>query len=410
MCTDSVCSAQSDPYPCSRLSDMGDVSEASLLDYIYSSGGKVRNSELLKTYRQFISHSDLQLRAKYREEFKLIIDRIAVCKSENGEKYLILKKKYRQLMQERECEAGAQGNPGIKSISSSHTELQSSALEQQTSPSLMEERRKPAQVSWCGPTITVTEAKEKEHIEDEQVTDSCPSLSVPVENQDPLTEEHPEPTDGQDDLDKDSGSKSESEQDEECSGSVGSNSVALDPLEKEWIYSAACARLSHLTQLLKQDASLANKKDFTSGFTALHWAAKHGKEDMAVAMADAGADVNTKAHGGYTPLHIAALHGHRHIIDLLITTYGAKENLRDYSGHLASHYLTVQKTAEESSKMTLGYHSPAQVNERRNRKLTSLFQPRKKWGSAEDLAPVPEERTAPHQLMIPAFRPRKFSR
>ncbi|KAG9269107.1 ankyrin repeat domain-containing protein SOWAHA-like isoform X3 [Astyanax mexicanus] len=387
---------------------MGDVSEASLLDYIYRSGGKVRNSELLKTYKQFISHSDLQLRAKYREEFKLIIDRIAVCKSENGEKYLILKKKYRQLMQERECEAGARENPEIKSISSissSHTELQSSALEQQQNLSLMEveERRKPAQVSWCGPTITVTEAKEKEHIEDEQVTDSCPSLSAPVEIRDPLPEEHPEPTDGEDDLDKDSGSKSESEQDEECTGSVGSNSVALDPLEKEWIYSAACGRLSHLTQLLKQDASLANKK------TALHWAAKHGKEDMAVAMVDAGADVNTKA--GYTPLHIAALHGHRHIIDILITTYGAKENLRDYSGHLPSHYLNIQKTtAEESSEITPGYHSPAQVSERRNRKITSLFQSRKKWGSAEDLAPVPEERTAPHQLMIPAFRPRKFSR
>ncbi|XP_072552890.1 ankyrin repeat domain-containing protein SOWAHA [Salminus brasiliensis] len=389
---------------------MGDVSEASLLDYIYSSGGKVRNSDLLKTYKQFISHSDLQLRAKYREEFKLIIDRIAVCKSENGEKYLILKKKYRQQMQERECEAGARADTGSKSKSSSHTELQSSALEQQTSPCLMEveERRKPAQVSWCGPTITVTEAQEKEHIKDEQVTDSCPSLLVPVENQDPLQVEQPEPTDGEDDLDKDSGSKSESEQEDECTGSVGSAAVALDPLEKEWIYSAACGRLSHLSQLLKQDVSLANKKDFTSGWTALHWAAKHGKEDMAVAMADAGADVNTKA--GYTPLHIAALHGHHHIIDLLITAYGAKENLRDYSGHLASHYLNMQKTTEESSEPTPEYHSPVQVNERRNRKLTSLFHSRKKWGSAEDLAPVPEERTTPHQLMIPAFRPRKFSR
>lgn len=29
--------------------------------------------------------------------------------------------------------------------------------------------------------------------------------------------------------------------------------------------------------------------------TALHWAAKHGREDMATAMADAGADINTKA-------------------------------------------------------------------------------------------------------------------
>ncbi|KTF89979.1 hypothetical protein cypCar_00022953 [Cyprinus carpio] len=62
---------------------MGEISEASLLEYICSSGGKVKNSDLSNTYKHFINHSDLQLRAKYREEFKLIIDRIAVVKSEN---------------------------------------------------------------------------------------------------------------------------------------------------------------------------------------------------------------------------------------------------------------------------------------------------------------------------------------
>lgn len=43
---------------------MGDVSEGSLLDYIYSSGGKVKNSELMKTYKEFVSHSDLHLRGE----------------------------------------------------------------------------------------------------------------------------------------------------------------------------------------------------------------------------------------------------------------------------------------------------------------------------------------------------------
>ncbi|XP_047663245.1 ankyrin repeat domain-containing protein SOWAHD isoform X2 [Tachysurus fulvidraco] len=354
---------------------MGDVSEASLLDYIYSSGGKVTNSDLMKSFKQFVSHSDLHLRAKYREDFKLIIDKIAVCKTENGQKYLILKKKYRQLMQERES--------------------QPTASEQGMNV-------KAHQVEWCtGPTITVTDVQDPDVTEDVKVDQQV------VENPEPLSE-NPEPIEIEDELEKDSGSKSESEQEEESTGSVGSASVALDPIEKEWIYSAACGRLSHLRQLLKQDASLANKKDFTSG-TALHWAAKHGKEDMATAMADAGADVNTKAHGGYTPLHIAALHGHMHILNLLIQTYGAKENVRDYSGHLASHYLKIQKE-EQHSDLNAGYHSPVQVTERRNRKLTSLFHSRKKWGSAEELAPVPEERSVHHQLIVPAFRTRKFSR
>ncbi|XP_016310234.1 ankyrin repeat domain-containing protein SOWAHD-like [Sinocyclocheilus anshuiensis] len=115
---------------------------------------------------------------------------------------------------------------------------------------------------------------------------------------------------------------------------------------------------------------------------------------------------------GYTPLHIAALHGHRHIFDLLVRTYGAKDNLRDYSGHLAYHYLNLRETQLEDHELSevSECHSLTQAGERRNRKITSLFHSMKKWGSAEDLAPVPEERTVAHQLMLPAFRPRKFSR
>uniref|UniRef100_A0A8C1VCU9 SOWAHA-C winged helix-turn-helix domain-containing protein n=1 Tax=Cyprinus carpio TaxID=7962 RepID=A0A8C1VCU9_CYPCA len=346
---------------------MGEISEASLLDYICSSGGKVKNSDLAKTYKQFINHSDLQLRAKYREEFKLIIDRIAVVKSENGEKYLVLKKKYRPQMQEQESGAGKEGQSVKQLHPNTQNDLQVANPVQNRNPT----DQKPALVAWCsGPMITVTEATEPTY------TDN-------------VTEEKPEElsaSDREDELDKDSGTK-----------------VRLDPLEKEWIFSAASGKLSHLTQLLKQDSSLANKK---VGRTALHWAAKHGKQDMTTMLAEAGADVNTKA--GYTPLHIAALHGHRHIFDLLLRTYAAKENLRDYSGHKPYHYLNLRETQLEDHELC--EFNSILAGERRNRKITSLFHSMKKWGSAEELAPVPEERTVAHQLMLPAFRPRKFSR
>ena len=53
----------------------------------------------------------------------------------------------------------------------------------------------------------------------------------------------------------------------------------------------------------------------------------------------------------------------------------------------------------------------AQARERgRNRKLPSLFLSKKKWGSAEELAPIEEERSTPPQPLLPAYRPRKFSR
>ncbi|CAB1414110.1 unnamed protein product [Pleuronectes platessa] len=115
--------------------------------------------------------------------------------------------------------------------------------------------------------------------------------------------------------------------------------------------------------------------------------------------------------GGYTALHIAALHGHRHILDLLTRRYGAKENLRDYSGHLAFHYLNVKEPEGPEEEIELPELHVTQARERnRNRKLVTLFHSKKKWGSAEELAPIEEERTASHQLVPPPFRPRKFSR
>ncbi|XP_027144073.1 ankyrin repeat domain-containing protein SOWAHB isoform X2 [Larimichthys crocea] len=381
---------------------MSDVSEETLLDYFSSTGGgsgRVKNADMLKTFKPFIGHADLQLRAKYREEFKLIIDRIAVVKSENGEKYLVLKKKYRQMLHERDAK-----HPGTDGDGQRHS-----------SPA-----RTPATAQW-DTTDASTSSSSPRHQKEQQderepdgAAEAVRTVSTVTAPQHPvvLIQEPLAQSNKEDDLDKDSGSKSESEQDEESTGSMGSAAVALDPLEKEWIYSAAGARVPDLSQLLRQDPSLANKKDFTS--TALHWAAKHGSEDMAALVADAGADVNTKSHGGYTPLHIAALHGHRHILDLLIGTYGAKENLRDYSGHLAFHYLNIKEPGEgleEDCEILIPVFQVTQARERnRNRKLVSLFHSKKKWGSAEELAPIEEERTASHQLILPAFRPRKFSR
>ncbi|XP_038165353.1 ankyrin repeat domain-containing protein SOWAHC isoform X3 [Cyprinodon tularosa] len=229
---------------------MGDVSEESLLDYFYSAGGnsgRVRNADILKTFKPFIGHSEPQRRAKYREEFKLIIDRIAVVKSENGEKYLILKKKYRHLMQERETKHhGPDGEP--------------------------ERRQSPATAEWDTQTASPCKKEEQEepmscgeHEEEEQQagTDNVQNSQHP-----PSAAHTSEPSalsNGEDELDRDSTSKSESEHDEESTGSMGSTSVALDPTEKEWIYHAASARVPDLSQLLRLEPSLVNKKDFTSG-------------------------------------------------------------------------------------------------------------------------------------------------
>nr|XP_012777062.1 ankyrin repeat domain-containing protein SOWAHB [Maylandia zebra] len=384
---------------------MSDVSEESLLDYFYSAGGdsgRVKNADILRTFKPFIGHSDLQLRAKYREEFKLIIDRIAVVKSENGEKYLILKKKYRNLVQEREAKHLRPDGDRQRHLSPARTTTTSVQWEVTDAPTSTHHEKEEQDVPMsCGEADATAEDQRKGADPVHHSPRPPPAIQI---------HEAPEQSNAEDELDRDSGSKSESEQDEEGTGSMGSASVALDPLEKEWIYSAAGARVPDLSQLLRQDRALANKKDFTSGFTALHWAAKHGNEEMATLVVNAGGDVNIKSHGGYTPLHIAALHGHRHILDLLVGTYGAKENLRDYSGHLACHYLNIKEAEGPDEDCELQFQVTQARERNKNRKLASLFHSKKKWGSAEELAPIEEERTASHQLALPAFRPRKFSR
>uniref|UniRef100_A0A3P8RL44 SOWAHA-C winged helix-turn-helix domain-containing protein n=1 Tax=Amphiprion percula TaxID=161767 RepID=A0A3P8RL44_AMPPE len=205
---------------------------------------EMKRQNILKTFKTFIGHNDLQLRAKYREEFKLIIDRIAVVKSENGEKYLILKKKYRHLLHDRDTKH--QGTDGDRQRHQSPARPPASVQWDSSSSPHQKEQRDEAML--CGESDGATE--------DQQILPA-------VQTQDPSTQSN-----GEDELDRDSGSKSESEQDDECTGSMGSAAVALDPIEKEWIYSAAGARVPDLSQLLRQDPSLANKKDFTSEFVS----------------------------------------------------------------------------------------------------------------------------------------------
>lgn len=128
--------------------------------------------------------------------------------------------------------------------------------------------------------------------------------------------------------------------------------VPLEPLAHDWLVKCAAGRWGQIYSLLLQDMRLAQKKDFMSGFTVLHWAAKDGNHRMIQKIVDAArrtgahVDVNCKAHGGYTPLHIAAIHGHAEVIVLLVKSYGARINERDNNGKKAFQYLAKGASVE----------------------------------------------------------------
>ncbi|XP_019945495.2 ankyrin repeat domain-containing protein SOWAHC [Paralichthys olivaceus] len=127
--------------------------------------------------------------------------------------------------------------------------------------------------------------------------------------------------------------------DEDCA------SVTLDPLEHEWMLCASDGQWESLQPLLSVEPSLVAKKDFVTGFTCLHWAAKQGKAELIsqlLAFAKENAtpvNVNVRSSAGYTPLHLAAMHGHTQVVRVLLSDWEADPEARDYSGRRAIQYL-----------------------------------------------------------------------
>ncbi|KAM6945355.1 ankyrin repeat domain-containing protein SOWAHC-like [Aplochiton taeniatus] len=121
--------------------------------------------------------------------------------------------------------------------------------------------------------------------------------------------------------------------------------VTLEPLEHEWMMCASDGKWQTLQPLLASEPSLVLKKDFVTGFTCFHWAAKLGKPELLALMVNFAkqnnipVNINTRSSGGYTPLHLATLHNHMEVVKLLVGAYDADVEVRDHNGKKASQYL-----------------------------------------------------------------------
>uniref|UniRef100_A0A3B3VH84 SOWAHA-C winged helix-turn-helix domain-containing protein n=1 Tax=Poecilia latipinna TaxID=48699 RepID=A0A3B3VH84_9TELE len=102
---------------------------------------------------------------------------------------------------------------------------------------------------------------------------------------------------------------------------VGNRSaVPLEALEHDWMVKAAAGAWPDIYALFRTDSSLLNR---------------YGMEQKGLSF-----DVNAKSTAGQTPLHIAAIHGHKNIIRLLVKKFGADVKLRDTAGKKAWQYLS----------------------------------------------------------------------
>ncbi|XP_077152794.1 ankyrin repeat domain-containing protein SOWAHC [Ranitomeya variabilis] len=135
-------------------------------------------------------------------------------------------------------------------------------------------------------------------------------------------------------------------EEDDGAAAAGTGSAALEPLEHAWMVSSCRARWDSLQELLLAEPGLITRRDFITGFSCLHWAAKHGQHELLAALLTHArqhtvpVNINARASGGYTALHLAAMHGHLDVIKLLVGAYDADLDVRDYSGRKAWQYLS----------------------------------------------------------------------
>ncbi|XP_077141293.1 ankyrin repeat domain-containing protein SOWAHD [Ranitomeya variabilis] len=128
----------------------------------------------------------------------------------------------------------------------------------------------------------------------------------------------------------------------------GLSGFVLDPVEHAWMIMVAEGNFEELQESLQQDPSLLYKRDFVTGYSVIHWIAKHGHHEDFIKLMDFASssgyflDVNTRASGGLTPLHIAALQGHDMLIKVLVGAYNADIHIRDHNGRKAWQYLRLK--------------------------------------------------------------------
>ncbi|CAL1291800.1 unnamed protein product [Larinioides sclopetarius] len=126
----------------------------------------------------------------------------------------------------------------------------------------------------------------------------------------------------------------------DCHGHHGSSrygvSQSLEELAFEkGIWGAALdGNVEKLKSLLSkgEDPSIPD----SSGYTALHYASRNGKEAACKVLLANGANPNAQTNGGATPLHRAAFLGHQNIVSLLLL-HKANPSISDSDGKTALH-------------------------------------------------------------------------
>ncbi|XP_061542328.1 ankyrin repeat domain-containing protein SOWAHA [Phycodurus eques] len=343
------------------------LTQESVLSFLLERGGKVRNAELLGHFGALIHGASPVEQQHNRELFKKLVNSVAVVRQTDGVKFVAAKKRYQDFVKDVLHDTLSTSNSTF--CASPHplraAQIGYSDVENNNNaccPSHVNSQRSNSDTTLkvlniCGDRVGSSRSSGAVFA---VIAVPSPPSKVSAPQEKPKSPSQPHLPACNDDrapqnrrnawADDPNKSPPKQADEAECS-------VPLEPLDHEWLVKCAAGLWGHVHAMLLQDARLAQKKDFISGFTALHWAAKDGNGEMVHKLMDiarrrgAYVNVNGKAHGGYTPLHIAAIHGHTEVMLLLVERYGASVNERDNDGKKACHYLGTGVSEEIWARM-----------------------------------------------------------
>ncbi|XP_062613679.1 ankyrin repeat domain-containing protein SOWAHC-like isoform X1 [Saccostrea cucullata] len=288
---------------------------------------KVTNHELVTHFKSYLNDPDEKTQKFNREKFKEFVNTLAGIKTdERGEKILVLKKKFRpenvstdSSRQESlpSSRSGSSSDPrgqGSDSVPKSQSYSSSSSSTDQTS-----EIPNSNHLSTASSISSAASTNSGPVTSEDDVNASIVSVKERAHHLNRMESESELQKMAEGQRVKGQRSPNEKGDPDDESNSSGSCYVSLDSEEKEWIVVSSTSEYHPIHRMLTKNPTLVNVKEFTSGYTALH---------------------------------LAAMHGHEDIIELLVSTYKADANLRDYSGKKAKQYL--RNTASTKAQRLFG--------------------------------------------------------
>ncbi|KAF5289150.1 hypothetical protein FQR65_LT02040 [Abscondita terminalis] len=344
-----------------------DLSINVILDYFLEKGGIVSNRDVVKHFKRYLT--DPSTKDEARTNFKKYINMLAITKTEGDEKFLILKPKYcpdaGPAIPAQPCldpinsigiplspvhsvqELQTRNSPNVRqpppyrppppppsapspnvsydsiSISSSNMSLQ------EPPPPQVPPRRRNSEK---GKSDVENESDEQHEQENQNAESDKQPVSVKER-----TQKFNRMASVEDELSPRPQKEKKKTPEKGADEDDGASVTSLDQKKcTEWLVTAAKGDYQELAKLAADEPRLVKLK------TVLHWAAKHGNEDIIKLFAGKyRADVNSRT--GYTPLHMAVQFGHTKVYDLLTQVYSANPNIRDFSGRKPNQY-NISKT------------------------------------------------------------------